>query len=83
MADKKVGKVSHFYDKINVAVVDVLSPLKVGDTVKFVKEDSEFTQEITSMQFDHKEIKTAKKGDSIGLKVDSPVKPGFEVFKTS
>ena len=34
MADKAVGKVAHYYDKICVAVVDVTGQLKVGDTIK-------------------------------------------------
>ncbi len=80
MAGKPVGKISHFYDKINVAVVELSAALKVGDTIKIVKDDTEFTQTIDSMQIDRKEVKSAKKGDSIGLKVDQVIKPKADVF---
>jgi len=80
MADKPVGKVSHYYDKIGVAVLDLDRALKTGDTIKIVKGDTEFTQTIESMQIERKEVKSAKKGDSIGLKVDQPIKAGAQVF---
>lgn len=80
MADTKVGVVSHYYDKIGVAVVDTLATIKVGDRVKFTGHE-EFEQEITSMQVEHEQIQTAKKGQAIGLKTDQPVKKGDEVFK--
>lgn len=81
MADKKVGKVSHYYDKIGVAVVDLTVGLKKGDKIKIIKDDEEFEQEVQSMQVDHKEVNTAKKGDSVGLKVDQEVKRKAEVYK--
>lgn len=80
MADKPVGKISHYYDKIGVAVVELDKALKVGDTIKIVKGDTEFTQAVDSMQIDRKEVKSAKKGDSIGLKIDQPIRPGAQVF---
>lgn len=81
MADTKIGKISHYYDKIGVAVVEVIAPIKVGDKLKFSGHDNEFEQAITSMQIEHEQIQTAKKGQAIGMKVDQPVKPGDEVFK--
>ncbi len=83
MADKKIGSVSHFYDKICVAVVDLSAALKKGDLVKFKKDDEEFEQTVVSMQIDRQEIEKAKKGDSLGLKVDKPVKPGTELYLVS
>lgn len=83
MADVKVGKVSHYYNKISVAVLDLDKKLSVGDKIKFVrgKEDL-FVQEISSMEFEHKKVNSAGKGESIGLKVDQPVKEGIDVYKT-
>ncbi len=80
MANTKVGNVDHYYDKIGVAVVDVLASIKVGDKIKFTG-SNEFEQEIGSMQVEHKKVDKAKKGDQIGLKVDQPVKEKDEVFK--
>ena len=80
MADTKVGEVTHYYDKIGVAVVEIIAPLKVGDKIKIVSGDKEFEQEVASMQVEHKNVQKAKKGDAVGLKIDQPVKKG-EVFK--
>jgi len=80
MADTKVGKVTHYYDKIGVVVIEVAKPLKIGDTIKISGHDKEFKQEITSMQIEHEQIQEAKKGQTIGLRVDQPVKENDEVF---
>lgn len=83
MADQKVGEVSHYYDKIAVAVVKMKSgDLKVGDEIKLIgKDGSEFNQKVESMQIEHANIDIAKKGDEFGLKVDQEVKPKTEVVK--
>lgn len=81
MADTLVGKIAHYYDKIGVAVIELLSPIKVGEQIKISGHDKEFTQEVTSMQEEHEQIQEAQKGQAIGLKVDQPVKKGDEVYK--
>lgn len=85
MPDKKVGTITHYYDKIGVAVVKLQSgDLKVGDTIKLTDKDgNEFTQKIDSMQIEHANIDIAKKGDEFGLKVDKVVKPKAEVKKVA
>lgn len=81
MADTKVGEITHYYDKIGVAVIELTAPLKVGDRIKVTTHaGEEFEQEVTSMQMEHESVQKAKKDDAIGLKVDQPVKKG-EVLK--
>lgn len=82
MADLKIGKVTHYYDKIGVAIIELDSDLGSGDKVKFVRGGEDlFEQDIKSMQIEHEKIEKAKKGDVIGLKVDSELKEDAEVFK--
>lgn len=79
--DKPIGKVVHFYDKLGVAIVDLKSGgVKVGQEIKFKRNDNEFTQKVESLQVDHESVDSVKKGDSFGLKVDQPTKPGTEVY---
>ncbi len=80
MADKAVGKITHYYDKISVAVLNVTSPIHVGDTIKIIGHGNEYKQTIESMQIEHEQIKTAKKGMTIGIKVEQPVKEADKVF---
>lgn len=82
MADTKVGEITHYYDRIGVAVVKVLAPIKVGDRIKIVSGDQEFEQDLTSMQIEHENVEKAKKGDDVGLKLDQPVKKG-EIYKVA
>jgi len=76
---KKIGKVTHYFDHIGVAVLKLAAKLAVGDTVKFSGHGNEFTQTVSSMQLDHKAIETAKPKDDVAVKVDMPVKEGDEV----
>ena len=80
VASKPLGKVSHYYDKIGVAIIELAAPLKVGDKVKFVKGDDETEQAIESIQIERAAVESAKKGAVIGIKVDAPVKEGTIVF---
>lgn len=77
----KVGRISHYYDKIGVAVIEVAKPIKVGDKIKIIGHDKEFTQDIVSLQMEHLNVEKAKAKSSVGMKVDSPVKDGDEVYK--
>jgi len=78
---KLIGKITHFYSKISVAVVELKDKLSVGDKVSIEGPNTNFTQTIDSMQIEHKNIKQAKKGDSIGMKVDQKVREGDEIYK--
>ena len=80
MADKRVGEVTHYYDRINVAVIDLKNSLQVGDKVHFLGHGSDFEQEVTSMQIEHESIQQAKKGDLIAIKTIKPVRRGTAIF---
>ena len=80
---EEVGKVLHYFSRIGVAIVELKAPLSIGDTILVKGPTSDFEQVIESMQIEHVNVSTAKKGDSIGLKVDKPVKPNDILFKKS
>jgi len=80
----KVGKITHYYDKISVAVMELSGDLAVGDKIKFTRGGEDlFEQTVESMQVEHSKIPNAKKGDIVGLKVDQEVREGAEVYKVS
>lgn len=80
MPEKKVGKITHFFGNIGVAVINLESELKVGDEIHIIGHGADFTQKVESMQVEHKSIKTAKPGDDVGMKANEKVKPGAKVF---
>ncbi|MDI6799036.1 MAG: translation elongation factor-like protein [Candidatus Aenigmarchaeota archaeon] len=76
-----VGKVTHYYGKIGVAVVDLEAPLAEGDEILIEGKTTSLRQKVESMQIEHKNIKRAKAGDSIGLKVNEKVKENDLIYK--
>ncbi|MGC9099631.1 MAG: hypothetical protein ACP5HW_03765, partial [Candidatus Micrarchaeia archaeon] len=64
-----VGKVEHFYDKINVAAIKLTAPLAVGDIIEIGNEEEAIRQRIESMQIDRKDISKANAGDFVGIKL--------------
>ena len=78
---KEVGKATHFYDNISVAVIELSGTLKVGDTIAVRGHTTNFEQPVEQMQIEHKEVKSAKKGKSIGLKVQELVREHDTVYK--
>ncbi len=80
---EEVGQVSHYFSRIGVAIVELKSTLSVGDQVLVKGPTSDFEQVIESMQIEHVNVSTAKKGDSIGLKVNKLVKPNDVLYKKS
>lgn len=77
-----IGKVVHYFDKIGVAVIKLDAPLKEGETIRIAGgEETDFTQEVKSMEVEHQKINKAKKGDEVGLKVKEKVRDSYRVYK--
>jgi translation elongation factor EF-1alpha len=83
MEEKELGKVTHYFGKISVAVVEVTEDevLKKGDKIHVKGATTDFEQQVDSMQVNHQDVEEAKKGDAIGLKVDEAVRENDQVFK--
>ncbi len=82
MEKYKIGEVIHYYDKIKVAIVDLTNSLAVGDRVRFVRGGEDlFTQYIESIQIENEKVEIAKKGETVGIKTQKPVKEGAEIYK--
>jgi len=79
---KLIGKVTHYFSNIGVAVVNLESSLAVGDEIRIVGgEETDFNQAVGSMEVDHKKVDKAKKGDDVGMKVNEKVREGYKVYK--
>ena len=80
----KVGTVTHYYDKIGIAIINLDNLVAVGDKIKFVENGIDlFGQTIDSLQIEHKKVESAGRGDVVGLKTNEAVREGTQVFKTS
>uniref|UniRef100_A0A7V0Z518 Translation elongation factor-like protein n=1 Tax=candidate division WOR-3 bacterium TaxID=2052148 RepID=A0A7V0Z518_UNCW3 len=80
--EKLIGKITHYFNKIGVAVIEISDDeLNVGDTIHIKGHTTDFKQVVNSMQIEHKAVEKAKKGESIGMKVDSVVHEKDQVYK--
>ncbi len=76
-----MGKVTHYFDKVGVAVIKLSKPLKNNDTIRIVGGDTDFEQKVSSMEVENKKIAKAKAKEEIGLKVKQKVRVGYRVYK--
>lgn len=71
---------THYFGGIPAGIIKLTGVLKIGDKIHFKGATTDFEQEITSMQLNHKDIKKAKADDEIGVQVTDRVREGDEVF---
>ena len=77
-----IGKISHYFSKIGVMIVELSDVLKIGDTIRIVGgEETDFTQKVKSMEIDHDKCEKAKTGDSVGIKAEEKVREGYKVYR--
>ncbi len=79
---KEIGEITHYFGNIGVAVLKLTDSLKVGDTIRIIGgTDTDFEQEVKSMEVDHEKIEKAKKGDDLGMKIKEKAREGYNVYK--
>jgi selenocysteine-specific translation elongation factor len=81
VAGKRIGKVTHFFDHISVAVLALTDTVRVGDSLHFLGHGTDFMQTVSSMQIEHQSVESAKPGDDVALKVEQRVRPNDAVFR--
>jgi len=81
MADKETGRITNYFSKIGVAVIELTAPLHLGDVVRIKGGNRDFTQTVESMQIEHQAIEKAEAGQEIALKLDQKARPNDTVYK--
>lgn len=78
---KVVGKITHYYSKLGVGIIELSDTLKAGDKIKIKGHSTEIDQSVDSIQINHADVPEAKKDDVVGIKVNDKVREGDEVYK--
>ena len=78
---KPIGIVTHYFGNISVGIIKLKDTLKSGDKIHIKGHTSDFKQAIASMQIEHEAVKSAKKGNVIGIKVKKHVREHDLVYK--
>jgi translation elongation factor EF-Tu-like GTPase len=81
MAEKLIGKVTHWFGNIKVAGIELTSSLAVGDRVHILGHTTDFEQEIKSMQIMHQDVSKAGRGDDVGVKLTARARVGDKVYR--
>lgn len=76
-----IGKMTHYFDRIQVGVIELDFPLRKGEYILFETENGMVGQEIDSMQYNKEDIVLARPGMDIGIKVVSAPFLGGKVYK--
>lgn len=80
----QVGKITHYFDKIQVGVLAVTNgEVKVSDTIRIGEEGDGFEQLVDSMQIDHNQVESIGVGQEAGLKLTQATHEGALVYKVS
>ena len=77
----EIGKVTHFFTKISVAIVELSRTLSVDDQILIKGPTTSVEQKVDSMQIEHEDVQKATRGQSIGLKVNDRVRENDMVYK--
>ncbi|MFC2158149.1 hypothetical protein ACFLT9_09960 [Acidobacteriota bacterium] len=80
--EEELGRVTHFFAKINVAVLEITQgKLKIGDTIHIKGHTTELYLKVESMESEHVAVEEAGAGTQVGLKVQAPVRPNDRVYR--
>jgi translation elongation factor EF-1alpha len=79
--DIQIGKVTHYYTHIGVAVLKLSGEIKLGDTIRILGHTTEFLQRVESLEIDHRKVQSAGPEDEVALQVWDYVRKGDDVFK--
>lgn len=77
----QIGVVTHYLDKINVAIIKLSATLKNNDLILIEGQECIFYQPVEEMQIDRNPVTKAAAGSHIGLKVSFPVTVEGKVYK--
>lgn len=79
--EKHIGRITHYFGHLRVAVLALDDGLAVGDTVHIVGHTTDFTQIVGSLEVQHRKLQAVGPGADAALAVDERVRVGDVVYK--
>lgn len=79
---ERVGIITHYYNHLSVAIVQLdTGSLRVGDTIHVKGHTSDFSQPVDSLEIDHVHVNEVRPGQSFGLRVKEHAREHDVVYK--
>jgi len=69
----EIGRVTHYYNHLNVAVLKLTETLKLGDKIHILGHSTDIIERVASMEVNHHSVEWVKPGDDVAIKVVEPV----------
>ncbi len=69
----EIGRVTHFYSHLCVAVLSLTDSLILGDKIHIVGHSTDLVQRVASMEVEHHSVTSVRPGEDIAIKVIEPV----------
>ena len=79
----RIGQITHYYNRIGVAVLELSADLKVGDMVHIMGHTTNFSQRVESMEIEHRQVQSVGPGVEAALKVVERVRQGDIIYKVT
>ncbi|MFT3893811.1 MAG: hypothetical protein QM730_19445 [Anaerolineales bacterium] len=69
----EIGRVTHYYNHLNVAVLRLTDSLKLGDKIHIMGHSTDLIERVSSMEVNHHSVEWVKPGEDVAIKVVEPV----------
>lgn len=79
--DTRIGKVTHFYTRLGVAVLELTDEIRVGDEIRIAGRITDLEMTVASLEVNHNKIEVATPGMEVAMKVDGYVREGDGIYK--
>jgi len=83
MPEEVIGEVTDFFARPVVAGIELTTTLELGDKIHIKGHTTDMEFIVDSMQINNVDVKQAKAGDAIGVKVSERVRRGDTVYKVT
>ena len=78
-----IGTVTHYYSHLNVAVLELIDHLQMGETIHILGHTTDFIQKVNSMEVNHHHVVVVGPGDNVALKVIEPVRVHDTIYRVT
>lgn len=79
--EKRIGRVTHYFNRLGVAVLDLEDGLAVGDHIHILGHTTDFTQQVKSMEIEHRKVQEVGPGADVALKVAERTREGDVLYR--
>ena len=83
MSEQEIGRVTHYFARLGVAVLSLTGDLGVGDRIHVHGHSTDLQQSVDSMQIEHQSVTQVGPGQEVALRVSQRVHEGDLVYRVT